>query len=429
MKLTPRQQYTQQEKEYVAFSGLGSNAGRTSLSITSLSYDCSLGAVSLDYRITGLTADTDLILTLVGLGSGDFGPAANGDFNIYLGGINLTSGETYEFFLSLLDIGVTSSVTPITISCPLPELTISFSDNDRFASFWVGGFGEDINITWSDGATAAGFDFLALHAFATGSTGNKAQLSPVPDNLFVHRQNLIGVTASSAAALRWFTGTYSSIVTFSGVEFGLTGLRKVDLSNSSSLNSVVHLNSMTELYDLDFSNCSLTGFPSTQETSLLNVNISYNSLPSSTINAALIERDNIGITSGIFIASHQFPLAPPTDEGLTAMANLLAKGWIVEVDGFIKEMSIDNIVVGPTNTEYFYTILGTTGENAGTYWWWREAGTTGASANFWATSPEPDGTHSFIFENPAAGATVDIQAYLQWNGPRWSNIVRDVYWP
>lgn len=68
------------------------------------------------------------------------------------------------------------------------------------------------------------------------------------------------------------------------------------------------------------------------ESAIANLRLVSNSLSTASVNNVLVNLDNAGITNGIVNLSNQSPSAPPTNEGLVAKDNLVAKGWTVTTD-------------------------------------------------------------------------------------------------
>lgn len=62
------------------------------------------------------------------------------------------------------------------------------------------------------------------------------------------------------------------------------------------------------------------------------VSLQNNNFTSSLVNHILIHFDNSGITNGQLFLKNDTPSAPPSGDGLTAKANLIAKGWDVTTD-------------------------------------------------------------------------------------------------
>jgi len=131
-------------------------------------------------------------------------------------------------------------------------------------------------------------------------------------------------------SIRTFTVAYpDSIISISGMGGILNGLP----SHKKTIN---FLN--TKLTSLD-----LTGNPN-----LVEMELNNNSFTSASVNALLISVDNNGLSSGCpscggtipYLRIKHYPgqpggnapLAPPTGSGITALNNLIAKGWKIDHD-------------------------------------------------------------------------------------------------
>ncbi len=79
-------------------------------------------------------------------------------------------------------------------------------------------------------------------------------------------------------------------------------------------------------------NNNLSSLDLSTNTLLINVRCQDNNLAISSVNDILTVLDSHGLSNGTLIISNQSPSAPPSGAGLTAKANLIAKGWTVVTD-------------------------------------------------------------------------------------------------
>jgi len=117
-------------------------------------------------------------------------------------------------------------------------------------------------------------------------------------------------------------------------------LTSVDISSSSSVTSIACANSgltsanvaSSTVTAITFVNNSLTSLDVSSCTALDELFVTSNNLSSSAVNTILIDLDNNGLSNGNVQLNGQSPSAPPTGGGITAKANLQAKGWTVVTD-------------------------------------------------------------------------------------------------
>jgi hypothetical protein len=97
----------------------------------------------------------------------------------------------------------------------------------------------------------------------------------------------------------------------------------IGLGTFPSLNRVsISSDSISPLASLDISGNPLI-------TSLTVIDCS---LPVAVVNSLLVSLDGFGLSGGHITLSGQTPAAPPSGAGLTAVTNLLGKGWTVTTD-------------------------------------------------------------------------------------------------
>jgi len=177
------------------------------------------------------------------------------------------------------------------------------------------------NITLADGIDAITYNVTAFTAIPATVT-----------HLDLHH-NLITTPVSLTAntSLIYLDYSENSLTSFPTITNNIL-LEEVYLNNnniSGSYNFALN----TALTILNLSTNSITGISGISSTTgLYNLQIDHNSISVTDINNALIALDTNGITNGNFISTIQSPLAAPTGLGSTAKTNLISKGWTVVTD-------------------------------------------------------------------------------------------------
>lgn len=88
----------------------------------------------------------------------------------------------------------------------------------------------------------------------------------------------------------------------------------------------------TDMTGLSMINAVVESIVLPPSNSLVNIDLSGNSIDIASISNALINLDNQGLANGAFDSAVQNPVAPPNALGAIAKTNLIAKGWTVTTD-------------------------------------------------------------------------------------------------
>lgn len=268
-------------------------------------------------------------------------PVATGNITIILNKKNLSDSVViYTNYIPATFAGrINGNVLTVTsvsigaLSIGDQLCTTGIANGTKITGFITGNGGigtYNLNISQNIGNTTFVVDFTGL---ITWGDGNTTTINSTCNSiaLYKHKYNLLGTYTINAIydnpnSITSFTlGKPDSVISIMGLGSILNG-------NSNGY----------ELYkkNLVLTSTKLTTIDLSGNTFLSNINLDSNRLSTADVNSVLISIDNSGLAAGCTSCGGNIPYlwikqatrTPPTGLGLTAMINLLAKGWHIDHD-------------------------------------------------------------------------------------------------